>query len=148
MRSSDGSSYVCCSDLLTLTCGDSDIRLHADARALKQVVFNLLSNAIKFTDPGGAIAVAATLGKEGPEIRVSDTGIGMSAADLARASQPFGPAASTFTRSVGAPGLGLNVTRALIDLPGGSLEIPSAPGAGTPATVHMPPGPSNTPHRH
>src|SRR3546814_9968955 len=49
---------------LTLTCGDSDIRLHADARALKQVVFNLLSNAIKFTDPGGAIAVAATLGKE------------------------------------------------------------------------------------
>ena len=123
---------------LTLACGASDLRLQADPRALKQIVFNLLSNAIKFTDAGGRIELTAARGRESLEISVSDTGIGMSEEDLARATQPFGQAASSFTRSVGGTGLGLNVTQALIALHGGRLEIRSAPGKGTLAIVHLP----------
>jgi signal transduction histidine kinase len=123
---------------LSLICRDSDLRLRADTRALKQIVFNLLSNAIKFTDAGGVIDVSAAVGAEDLEIRVADTGIGMSEDDLARATQPFGQAASSFTRSVGGTGLGLNVTQALIALHGGRLKIRSAPGKGTVATVHLP----------
>ena len=123
---------------LSLICRDSDLRLRADTRALKQIVFNLLSNAIKFTDAGGVIDVSAAIGAEDLEIRVADTGIGMSEDDLARATQPFGQAASSFTRSVGGTGLGLNVTQALIALHGGRLKIRSAPGQGTVATVHLP----------
>jgi signal transduction histidine kinase len=123
---------------LSLTCSGSDIRLCADARALKQIVFNLLSNAIKFTDPGGKIELTASIGADGPQIGVSDTGIGMSEEDLARARQPFGQAASSFTRSVGGTGLGLNVTQSLIALHGGRLEIRSAPGEGTVAVIHLP----------
>jgi signal transduction histidine kinase len=123
---------------LQLVCRRSDLRLRADTRALKQIVFNLLSNAIKFTDAGGVIDVSAAVGAEDLEIRVADTGIGMSEDDLARATQPFGQAASSFTRSVGGTGLGLNVTQALIALHGGRLKIRSAPGQGTVATVHLP----------
>jgi signal transduction histidine kinase len=123
---------------LQLVCRKSDLRLRADTRALKQIVFNLLSNAIKFTDAGGVIDVSAAVGAADLEIRVADTGIGMSADDLARATQPFGQAASSFTRSAGGTGLGLNVTQALITLHGGRLKIRSAPGKGTVATVLLP----------
>ncbi|HMA14759.1 MAG: ATP-binding protein [Bacteroidota bacterium] len=123
---------------VSLTCRPCDIRLRADARALKQIVFNLLSNAIKFTDAGGAVELAAARRPDHVEISVSDTGIGMSAEDLARARQPFGQAASSFTRSVGGTGLGLNVTDALIALHGGRLDLRSALGKGTVAVVRLP----------
>ena len=123
---------------VSLSCRPCDIRLRADSRALKQIVFNLLSNAIKFTDAGGAVELAAARRPDHVEISVSDTGIGMSAEDLARARQPFGQAASSFTRSVGGTGLGLNVTDALIALHGGRLDLRSAPGKGTVAVVRLP----------
>ncbi|MPZ09489.1 MAG: hypothetical protein GEU89_04665 [Kiloniellaceae bacterium] len=123
---------------LSLTCQDSTVRLRADPRALKQIVFNLLSNAIKFTDAGGRIELGSTAGAEDLQITVSDTGIGMSEEELSRARQPFGQAGSALTRSAGGTGLGLNVTESLIELHGGHLKIHSAPGQGTSAVVHLP----------
>ncbi|MGF1629816.1 MAG: ATP-binding protein [Kiloniellaceae bacterium] len=123
---------------LSLTCHDSSIRLRADTRALKQIVFNLLSNSIKFTGAGGRVELAAKVGADDLEIMVSDTGIGMTEDELSRARLPFGQAGSALTRSVGGTGLGLNVTEALIELHGGYLEIQTALGKGTIAIVHLP----------
>lgn len=123
---------------LVLACQNSDIRLRADARALKQIVINLLSNAIKFTGQGGRVELRAAAGPQGPEIAVIDSGIGMSPDDLSRALQPFGQAASALTRSVEGSGLGLNVTQALTRLHGGHLAIQSTPGRGTTVVVHLP----------
>ncbi|WP_340117365.1 ATP-binding protein [Pelagibius sp. 7325] len=121
-----------------LACPQTDIRLWADARALKQIVFNLMSNAIKFTGPGGRVELSAGGDGAGIRIAVSDTGIGMSAEDLARALQPFGQAASAHTRTVEGTGLGLNVTQALAQLHGGRLAIHSTAGEGTTAVVQLP----------
>ncbi|MGF1611223.1 MAG: ATP-binding protein [Kiloniellales bacterium] len=123
---------------LTLYCQHSDVRLWADARALKQIIINMLSNAIKFTGPGGRVELSAVIAAKGLDIVVSDTGIGMSEQDLVRALQPFGQAESALTRSVEGTGLGLNVTEALTKLHGGQLTLHSAPGRGTTAVVRLP----------
>ena len=123
---------------ITLACAPCSLRLHADERALKQVVINLLSNAIKFTGAGGRVELRAESDSETTRILVIDNGIGMSEDDLARAQQPFGQAASAHTRTVEGTGLGLNVTQALVQLHGGRLAIRSAPGRGTLVEVRLP----------
>jgi signal transduction histidine kinase len=123
---------------LQLTYRGDGIALHADARALKQIVINLLSNAIKFTGNGGRIELRAAADAGGIAITVADNGIGMSEEQLARALQAFGQVDSALTRAAEGTGLGLNVTKALSELHGGRLEIRSAPGKGTEAIVRLP----------
>ncbi len=123
---------------LVLACGETDIRLRADARALKQIVINLLSNAIKFTEPGGRIELDARDVPQGIEILVADNGIGMNAEDLERALLPFGQAASALTRSEEGTGLGLNITKAFTEMHGGQFIMNSAPGRGTTAIIRLP----------
>jgi signal transduction histidine kinase len=117
--------------------GDA-ITLRADARALKQIVINLLSNAIKFTGNGGRIELRSAADAGGIAITVTDTGIGMSEEQLARALQAFGQVDSALSRASEGTGLGLNVTKALTELHGGRLEIRSAPREGTEVTVRLP----------
>ncbi|MGH7046896.1 MAG: sensor histidine kinase [Stellaceae bacterium] len=113
----------------------------ADERSIKQVLLNLLSNAIKFSNEGGKIRVGVRA--EPPDwavIEVEDHGIGMNEDEQERALQPFGQAKPATTRSYGGTGLGLPITKGLIDAHGGSLTISSRPSAGTTVCLRLPIG--------
>lgn len=112
--------------------------IQGDRRALKQVVLNLLSNAIKFTPPGGRVVLAVVRDGAAIDLSVSDTGIGISPADLPRLGDPFFQAKSAYDRSHEGTGLGLSVVRGLVGLHGGQLSIESAIGAGTRVCVRLP----------
>jgi two-component system cell cycle sensor histidine kinase PleC len=110
--------------------------IEADFRALKQVLLNLLSNAIKFTPRGGAVRVwgRSARGADGidrVQVNVQDTGIGISREDLARLASPFEQVESQHSKTQQGTGLGLALSKALIGLHGGALEIQSEPGKGT-----------------
>ena len=113
--------------------------LNVDVRAVKQILLNLLTNAIKFTPEGGRVALFAT-DDGGPEIvlGVSDTGIGIAAADLPRVLEPFGQIENIFTRTRGGTGLGLPLAKMLAALHGGRLSIDSKLGEGTVVRVWLP----------
>jgi PAS domain S-box-containing protein len=114
--------------------------LHADRRRLKQILLNLMSNAVKFTLAGGQVAVRVTLPKDGGlRIAVSDTGIGIAPHDLAKALQPFGQIDSRMTRKYQGTGLGLPLTKSMIEMHGGSLQLESAVGRGTTVSLWLPP---------
>jgi signal transduction histidine kinase len=113
--------------------------LHADFRMIKQILLNLLSNAAKFTPGGGRIQVAAAWVKgDGLVISVSDTGIGMSPADIEKALLPFGQIDSRIARRHEGAGLGLPIARAHAELHGGRLIVESAAGQGTKVTLALP----------
>jgi signal transduction histidine kinase len=109
-----------------------------DERLLKQTLLNLLSNAIKFTPRGGVIRIATRLTKTGVEIAVSDSGIGMSESELAKIAKPFVQLENWLVRKYEGTGLGLSIAKAFCELHDGRLEIVSAPGQGTTATIHLP----------
>ncbi|MCP5433658.1 MAG: sensor histidine kinase [Alphaproteobacteria bacterium] len=113
-------------------------RLRADPRALTQVLLHLVSNAIRFTPRGGTVTIAAKTTLDGLVVTVADTGIGISPADLARIGRPFeqvGPRNEVERKGVG---LGLALSRLLVEAHGGRLEIKSRPGAGTRVSVFLP----------
>ncbi|MBF0373350.1 MAG: response regulator [Alphaproteobacteria bacterium] len=115
-------------------------RLWGDARRLKQILLNLLSNAVKFTPEGGAVTLSATTAPEGGiVIRVSDTGIGMEPRELEKALSRFGQVDSGLNRRHEGTGLGLPLTKGLIELHGGTMTIDSAKWAGTTVIVTFPP---------
>jgi two-component system cell cycle sensor histidine kinase PleC len=116
--------------------------VEGDYRAIKQVLLNLLSNAIKFTPRGGRVTVRAEPRRDvlGERIRVSvtDTGIGISRDDLARLAQPFEQVESQHSKTTQGTGLGLALTKSLVELHEGSLEMDSAPGEGTTVSFSLP----------
>ncbi|MGH6968163.1 MAG: sensor histidine kinase [Stellaceae bacterium] len=111
-----------------------------ERRALRQVLLNLLGNAIKFTPAGGRIDVTAKAAADGSLVLcVTDTGIGIAAQNIPQALAPFGQVERTLSRAHGGVGLGLPLSRRLVELHGGHLEIASALGAGTTVSVVLPP---------
>ncbi|MGE5546206.1 MAG: sensor histidine kinase [Solirubrobacterales bacterium] len=111
-----------------------------DALRLKQVVLNLLSNAVKFTPKGGRVSVA--IGRDddgGIVLTVADTGIGMDPGEIPRAFEMFTQIGDAMARSHGGTGVGLPLTKALVDLHGGHIAVASAPGKGTTVRVSLPP---------
>jgi two-component system cell cycle sensor histidine kinase PleC len=113
--------------------------LRADETKVKQILLNLLSNAIKFTPEGGRVTMhAARDGEAYLVIRVSDTGIGMSEAELAEAMKPFRQVDNSHTRKHQGTGLGLPLAKALTELHGGTFTIESEPEKGTSVTLRMP----------
>ncbi len=113
-------------------------RLRADGRRVRQILLNLLSNAIKFTSPGGTVRVHAFAPGRGISIAVSDTGIGMAPAEIAKAFERFRQVDSHLSRRYEGAGLGLPLTKQFVELHGGTIELASAPGKGTTATVAFP----------
>jgi signal transduction histidine kinase len=110
-----------------------------DAAKLTQILVNLLSNAIKFTRPGGKVRLKVERSeRRGLTFRVEDTGIGMSADQIPVALEPFGQISNGLTRRYDGVGLGLPLTKRLVELHGGTIEIDSEPGQGTIASVHLP----------
>jgi two-component system cell cycle sensor histidine kinase PleC len=112
----------------------------ADKRGVKQVLLNLLSNGVKFTPSGGEVVVdvAHDADDERISIRVTDTGIGIDAADLAKLGRPFEQVDTNYLKAHEGTGLGLALSRSIVELHGGTLEISSTPGEGTSVTVSLP----------
>jgi len=107
----------------------------ADRRRLKQILLNLLSNAIKFTNAGGQVIVSARVIDGGDlRLRVYDTGVGMTEDEIAAAMQPFHQL-DTAPRKQTGTGLGLPVTKALVEANRARILIASERGAGTSADV-------------
>jgi signal transduction histidine kinase len=110
-----------------------------DPAKLTQILVNLLTNAIKFSKPGGRIRLkVGQAPHQGVTFSVEDTGIGMSADEIAIALEPFGQIDAGLTRKNDGVGLGLPLTKRLIELHGGAMEIKSKPGQGTVVTVRLP----------
>jgi signal transduction histidine kinase len=113
--------------------------LSADPAKLRQILINLLSNAIKFTPAGGSVSL--TVKREaagGVGFRVADTGIGITADQMQLVFTPFGQVDSKLARKYGGIGLGLPLTKRLIELHHGTMEIASQPGEGTVVTARFP----------
>jgi len=109
-----------------------------DSRACRQIVLNLVANAVKFTPEGGRIVLFARRENGGLAFGVRDTGIGMSAEDVARVTEPFVQASTGLARSHEGIGLGLAVVKGLAELHGGRLTLDSRPNEGTCASVFLP----------
>jgi signal transduction histidine kinase/HAMP domain-containing protein len=112
--------------------------LNADERKLKQILLNLLSNAVKFTAEGGKIKVGARQIDDMVEIAVSDTGIGIALEDQAAVFEEFKQVGSNYTRKAEGTGLGLALTRKLVELHGGTIRLESAPGKGSTFSFTLP----------
>ena len=115
-------------------------KLHADERAVKQLLFNLLSNAIKFTPEAGQVTVLARECDGDFDLVVRDTGLGMSESEIAIALQPFGQVDSKLARKHWGTGLGFPICESLMRLHGGALHVQSMPGQGTTITASFPRG--------
>lgn len=136
---------------------DADTEIEADERKLKQIMYNLLSNAMKFTKDGGAVRVTArrvnseqlpplshplprveTGRPELIEISVADTGIGIKPEDMEKLFQPFSQLESAYTKKYEGTGLGLALTKRLVELHGGRLWAESEFGKGSRFTLVIP----------
>ena len=107
----------------------------ADPKAAIQMLVNLVTNAVKFTPEGGKTAVSVTRSGDGEtRIALTDTGIGMSDEDIATALEPFGRVEGPMARRFHGTGLGLPLTKSLIEMHGGTLTIESVPEQGTTVT--------------
>lgn len=119
--------------------GDNLPFIYADHRRVKQALLNLLSNAIKFTPSEGKITVSVFTDKDGAfVISVADTGVGMTESELLKAMEPFGQVDSSLARKHEGTGLGLPLTKKLMEQHGGCLDIDSRKGVGTTVSITFP----------
>lgn len=114
-------------------------QIYGDKRRVEQILLNLLSNAVKFTREGGSVSVSVRLNDDGSlSIAVSDTGVGMNEQEVGIALRRFEQVDSGLERKHEGTGLGLPLTRELMELHGGFLDINSMRGSGTIVTVTFP----------
>jgi len=112
---------------------------YGDRRRMEQILLNLLNNAIKFTDEGEVGIRAAALPEDpGMRITVSDSGVGISAENMAKIFKPFQQIDSGLSRQHEGTGLGLDICRRLVTLMGGEIEVQSSPGEGSSFTLVLP----------
>ena len=126
-------------DLLVDIPGGQQPGLRADPRMVKQILINLLSNGVKFTPPGGSVSVSCWLSSgSGYVLQIDDTGIGIAAKDIPKALGRFQQVDGRLNRKHEGCGLGLSLTKSLVELHGGSLDLQSKVGEGTTVTVRFP----------
>ena len=118
------------------------VRVIGDPVRVKQILHNLIGNGIKFTDRGSVSVDLAVKTTEGAKIvvvlEIKDTGIGMSAEQVTRLFQPFSQADASTTRRFGGTGLGLTITKRMVELMGGQIEVESTVGMGASFRVFLP----------
>ncbi|MBT5110944.1 MAG: response regulator [Rhodospirillaceae bacterium] len=113
--------------------------LRADERMVKQMLLNLLSNAVKFTPEGGRIGVVVTLADDGDlVIAVADNGVGIAEEDQQKILEPFTVGEDALTRSADGAGLGLALTKSMMEMHDGTLELRSNIDVGTVVTLRFP----------
>ncbi|MEO1037953.1 MAG: PAS domain-containing sensor histidine kinase [Pseudomonadota bacterium] len=112
--------------------------IEADPRAIKQVLLNLMSNAVKFTPDGGRVVVRGFDAADGVVLQVADSGIGIPEDDLPRLGRAFEQIESHHAKSHQGSGLGLALSKSLVELHGGTLRIDSVLGKGTTVSFTLP----------
>ena len=110
---------------LSMTRDNVPLRISADGRRVQQIMWNLLHNAVKFTRPGGRVAVMVDCVEGSVRIQVEDTGQGISPEFLPHVFDRFRQADPSTTRGAWGLGLGLSITKHLVELHGGSIEATS-----------------------
>ena len=111
----------------------------ADERSLRQIVLNLLSNAVKFNVAAGQVIVSTAIDEKGEVVlRIRDTGIGMSDKDIESAMKPFQQIATSGPARFEGTGLGLPLTKALVEANRATFEIDSTPNQGTLVRISFP----------
>jgi PAS domain S-box-containing protein len=129
------------SNTVDLRCGPSVRRMRADLTRVRQVLLNLMSNAGKFTENGRVTLEVDRVGINGApwmRFRVMDTGIGMTAEQVAKLFKAFAQADASTTRKYGGTGLGLVISRQLCQMMGGEVTVESESGRGSIFTVLLP----------
>jgi PAS domain S-box-containing protein len=129
------------SNHLELGCPADLGSMYADLTKVRQILFNLLSNASKFTENGTVrveVERAEAAGQARIIFRVTDTGIGMTPAQLEKLFQPFTQADASTTRKFGGTGLGLTISKHFCEMMGGTVAVASSPGTGSVFTVDLP----------
>jgi len=116
----------------------ADINLLADPKKLKQIMFNLLTNAVKFTPDAGSVEISAKRSEDFIEIAVKDSGIGIKPEDLSKLFQTFSQIESTYSKTVEGTGLGLALTKKLVELHGGEIWVESEFGKGSKFAFKIP----------
>lgn len=117
---------------------DEDIIMNANELRLKQVFYNLIHNAIRYTNAEGHIDISLSHDENKVDINVTDTGIGISKADLSRLGERFFRADKARTRDKGGTGLGLAISKEIIHYHDGTLNFKSNLGQGTTVTITFP----------
>lgn len=112
-------------------------RVYADENRLLQILYNLIGNAVKFTDEGAIVVVASREGDQ-VNVRISDTGIGIAEEKQRLVFQSFEQAGAPLAREYGGAGLGLSITKRLVELNGGTIEVESEVGVGSRFTFTLP----------
>jgi len=112
--------------------------VRADRVRLRQILYNLLSNAVKFTDRGGRVRIRARRDEDRVSIAVMDTGIGIATRDLSRLYRSFEQLTLPSGDRPGGTGLGLALTKRLVEMHGGTIDVESELGVGTTFTVRIP----------
>jgi two-component system, OmpR family, phosphate regulon sensor histidine kinase PhoR len=115
-----------------------EVEINADEDLLSQVWINLIHNSIKFTPEAGSVQVTLSPRVDQVEIRISDTGIGISEEDRTRIFERFYKTDKSRTRSNGGSGLGLSIAKKIVDMHKGTIAVESKVGAGTTFTVSLP----------
>jgi PAS domain S-box-containing protein len=121
-----------------LTGSGADLPRIGDQHRVRQILHNLVGNAIKFTERGEVTAKLSGNKNKPLVIEVSDTGIGMTPEQVARLYEEFSQADSSVTRRFGGTGLGMAITRTLVEIMGGDISVASTPWQGTTITVSLP----------
>ena len=132
---------------LTLRVGeiDSAMIVHADPDRLRQILLNLVTNSVKFTEPGGIIQIDAEPAGQNVRIKVTDSGIGISEANLGHVFDPFFQVDQGGTRRHPGVGLGLSIVRDIVLAMSGEVDITSEPGKGTTVSISLPAARGATP---
>jgi protein-histidine pros-kinase len=124
---------------LTMNVSNQLQQVTLDQQKFKQVLYNLLSNAIKFTEPGGSVEIsAAPRDGDGFRVEVKDTGIGIKPEDVGRLFNEFQQLETGTARRFEGTGLGLSLTKKIVEFQGGSIGIESDYGKGSTFTVVFP----------
>jgi signal transduction histidine kinase/DNA-binding response OmpR family regulator len=125
---------------LTFDATENELAAYIDKDKLEKIITNILSNAFKFTPEGGRIEVEATRVKDHLTVRISDTGIGIPADKIPKIFDRFYQVDGSHTREQEGTGLGLSLTRELVELHNGTIEVESTEGKGTTFVIRIPLG--------
>jgi two-component system, sensor histidine kinase and response regulator len=116
----------------------AQLNFAADRSEIEIILNNLISNAVKYNRPGGSVSISAELETTGLELRIADTGIGLSTDELSHLFKEFYRAKNEHTKHIMGTGLGLSTVKRLAGLYGGKVEVASELGTGTTFTVWLP----------
>ncbi len=123
---------------LSLALAEGPLPITADPTRIKQVLYNLLSNSVRFTSEGGTITVTTSSGPEEAKITIQDTGIGIPEAELYHVFDEFYQAENRSSTGWDGFGLGLPLSKKLVEAHGGRIELESRVGEGTTVIIYLP----------